>query len=190
MILDREGVVVALVAGLFGILGTTVGGVTAALVANRGANQLQAAESQRADERDARAERAAARLLVGELMQVRANVLSAGDDARWWPLDYGIHFSAADRKLLAARLPANSWQSVVTATRVLSEVPLERRDGFAWHGPHGLSDDMDTVVAVDDSTRSAVRALLPVAGAGPAVEKELALDPARVRAYRSATSHG
>jgi hypothetical protein len=100
--------------------------------------------------------------------------------------------SAEDRKLLAARLSPSEWEAVTRALRIVDLLDVERRNGFAWHGPRGLSDDMDAVIFVSDATAAAVRTLAPTAGLplrGTPLEKELSSEPEQVRESRSAAGH-
>ena len=137
--------------GLIGVVATFGAAIGGALiggtVANNGAQQVEESQVRHAQERDLRAARAVARLLVLELRGVRERVGAAGGATCWSADDYHVDLAADDRRLLAAQLPAEGWADVMRAYRLADRVAVHRRDGFTWR-PNERSPDMELTLEV------------------------------------------
>src|SRR5688572_23273790 len=118
--------------GLIGVVATFGAAIGGALIggtiANNGARQVQDTQIRHEQDRDLRAARAVARLLVLELRGVRERVGAAGGAACWSADDYRIDLAPDDRRLLAAQLPAAGWADVMRAYRLADRVAVQRRD--------------------------------------------------------------
>ena len=163
----REGLTVALVAGLLGVLGTALGGVVGGVVSNQGAETLQNQEAERADELRAHAVRGAARLLLNEFVTVRGNVFTAVRDQLWHPADYRIEVSYKDRSTLAAEMSGDAWAAVSTALAHTSEF-YAVRDRFIDrkfdYQNTGSETDLQWSVLLSDSTAAAIVQLANLGG--------------------------
>ena len=136
------------VVGIAATFGAAIGGaLIGGKIANSGARDVQDAQIRHEEDRDLRAARAEARLLVLELRGVRERVGAAGGATCWSADDYRIDLAPEGRRLLAAQLPAAGWADVMRAYRLADRVAVHRRDGFTWQA-NERSPDMELTLEV------------------------------------------
>ena len=152
----RKGFLVALVAGLLGVVVGVVAGLT---LANRGD---EAPEKRQLEDR---AVRAAARLLMQELVLMRSGVMHAATKQRWSRYRYKLALSGANRARLAETLDAKRWEAVSTILLRLDAFDMRRREflGAEFARRDGPTTDMDWAVSLADGTAAAITALAPTA---------------------------
>jgi hypothetical protein len=185
--------VVALVAGVLGILGTALGGVVGGVVSNKGAEALQKQAAHRADQERADAVRAAARLLLSDLVTIRGNVISAVEEQRWDPGDYRIEVSYRDRNLLAAEMSDQGWGTVSRALLDTGQFYAVRHrfiDTTFDYSNNGRSTDMDWAVSMADSSAEGIVVLAKLGGlnlqtSGLKDFVSRTMEPRRLKKYRT-----
>ena len=122
----------------------------------------EAPETRRSDDR---AVRAAARLLMQELVLVRSGVMHAATKQRWSRDRFTVALSTADRTRLAQTLDAERWEAVSTILLRLEAFDMRRHEflGTDFARRDGPTTDMDWAVSLADGTAAAITALAPTA---------------------------